>query len=132
MGGEKYWNITNVILDINKCPQTYKTILCNDYNDGTCQILVRRKLNTAVKNGEILKSSIPGTRFGECIFYTIDKKYYILVESDRLFSKVYYFFNYEKINKFFIEVKECWLLKNYEWVEQKNKTFFQGKVLLFI
>jgi len=129
---EKVYNIDLVINDIKLFPQTYKTILKNKCNDGTCQLLLRKKLNRRVKSGDICKTKIPGTRFGIAIFYQIPKKYFILVESSRVGSNVYCFFRYKRLSTYYINLKEYWQLNNCDWIKKKNKMVFEGNVLLFI
>ena len=130
---EKLWNIDLLVDDIKKFPQTYKTILKDCYKDGTCQTILRRKLNKLFKDGDICKSSIPGTRFGEAIIYVIPKKYHILVEAGRLGSRVYCFFEYEKMSRYYIKVIECWELKGKMWKKlSKERTFFEGNILKFL
>jgi hypothetical protein len=61
------------------------------------------------------------------------KNYFILVESDRLGSLVYYFFEYEKVSLYYIKVQKYWVLEEDKWVEKnEEKTFFEGKILKFI
>ena len=131
---KKLWDINLVVEEIKAFPQTYKTVLQELYNDGTCQTILRRKLNKLFKAGTICKSSIPGTRFGQAIFYAIPKKYHILIESDRISAcKVYCFFTYEKMSRYYIKVKECWVLKKSKWEKiKKEKTFFDGNTLKWI
>ena len=80
-----------------------------------------------IKQGKILKSNIPGTRFGECIFYSIPKKYTIVIESGRAGSNVYCFFGHKKISKFHIETTDCYKLDGYYWLEEKNKILFLAR-----
>ena len=131
---KKLWNIDLLVEDIKKFPQTYKTILKELCDDGTCQTILRRKLNKLFKDGTVCKTSIPGTRFGEVIIYTMPKDYNILVESSRLEgSKVYCFFKYEKLSRYYIKVEECWVLKGKKWKKlRKDKTFFEGNTLRWI
>ena len=130
---EKLWNISLVVEDIKRFPQTYNTILQDKTKDGTCQLILRRKLNKLVKDGFIFKTIIPGTRFGKVIFFYMPKEYHILIEADRTGSKVYCFFKYIKLSKFYIKVEEYWELKNGEWKkQQEEKTFFEGNILKFI
>jgi len=129
---KKIYNIELVIQDINKVPQTYKTILGPCEKDGTCQFILRRKINNLIKQGRIYKTNIPGTRFGKAIFYIEPKHYNILVEAGRLGSDVYYFFSHKKISKFYIQLGIYYKLENGIWVEHNNKTIFEGNVLKFI
>jgi len=129
----KLQNIELIIEDIKKSPQTYNTILKDSVKNGTYQCILRRKLNNLVNQGVICKTSIPGTRFGKAIFYTIPKNYYILVESGRAGSEVYFFTSFKKINKFYIEIKNYYMLEDGVWFLKKTKkNIFQGKVLKFI
>ena len=133
----KLWNIDLVVEDIKKFPQTYKTILKELSSDGTSQTILRRKLNRLIKSGIICKTTIPGTRFGKCIFYVIPKDYFILVEGTRKGSEVYIFFNYEKLSKFYIRLVKYWILRydgdTSKWIEYDDeKILFQGHTLKFI
>ena len=129
---EKIRDIYLVIEDIKKFPQTYNSILQEHRHSGTCQTMLRRKLNQACKDGFVCKTSIPGTRFGKVIFYCIPKEYYILVEADRIGSNVYCFFDYERVSRFYMKTKNCWILKRGFWEEVGEKVFFEGNVLKFI
>jgi len=128
----KVHNIEIVVEEIKQVPQTYKSILKEQFADGTCQTILRRKLNNLCKQGIVCKTSIPGTRFGKAIFYVLPKKYYILVEATRLGSAVYYFFDFRKISKFYIEVDNLYKLEKDIWIKNKEKRFFEGNVLKFI
>lgn len=129
---EKLWDINLVIEDIKKFPQTYETILGEEACSGTCQIILRRKLNNLVKEGSICKTTIPGTRFGKAIFYILPKTYFILVEAGRIGSSVYVFFEYIKFGRYYLKTKKCWKLNKKHWEEENNKIFFEGDVLKFI
>lgn len=128
----KIYNIELVVEEIKLFPQTYKTILKDKCNDGTCQLLLRKKLNRLMQEGEIYKTKIPGTRFGTAIYYFMPKKYYILVEAGRLGSKVYCFYDYRKVSTFYIHLDEYWELHHDVWEQKKDKMIFEGGVLLFI
>ena len=136
-----YENIKKSVYDINiliskllSSPQTYKTILTSCcYKDGTLQLLLRRKLNNLHKDGLILKTIIPGTRFGEVIFYHPDKKYIILFEDVRVQINVYYIKKYKRISKFYIEVEEYNILDGWEWKNVKEKkVLFEGNLLKWV
>lgn len=129
---KKVWDIDIVVEEIKEFPQTYETILAEGVKDGTCQTILRRKLNRLCKEGTVFKTTIPGTRFGKAIFYVNPKTYYILVEGGRLGVDVYVFFKFEKISKFYIRVKKHWQLSSGRWVLKKQKTFFEGNVLKWI
>ncbi len=129
----KIQNIELVLKDIEDFPQTYKTILKHKSGSGTCQIIIRRKLNKMISAGQICKMVIPGTRFGKVIFFSENKKYNILVETSRIGSVVYCFFEYKKLNKWYIELSEYWLLRSNEWEKfNEKKILFDGNILKLI
>lgn len=128
----KIYNISLVVEDIKKFPQTYKTILGSMCKDGTCQTILRRKLNILSKEGTIYKTSIPGTRFGQAIFYVIPKEYTILIEGDRAGSNVYCFFKGKQKSKFYFKMSPCWLLTKDGWLPMTEKIIFEGNVLKII
>lgn len=129
---EKVWNIELVVEDIKKFPQTYNTILGDEYKNNTFQTIIRRKLNKLCKSGEIFKTNIPGTRFGKIIFYHEPKDYNLLFEAGRLGSSVYCFFEYEKKGKFYIQLEEYWILKGGNWIPGQDKVIFGGNVLKWL
>jgi len=129
----KLWNIELLVEEIQKFPQTYKTIL-GDNPKNTHQTILRRKINNLCKRGDICKVAIPGTRFGKAILYCLPKDYHILIMANRTGSSVVYvFFDYEKVSKFYLKVQECWVLSNYHWLKiNEEKMFFEGNALKFI
>jgi hypothetical protein len=126
------YDIGLVVDDIRRSPQTYDTILGSLKSNTTCQRLVRKKLSRLCSGGVVCKLSIPGTRFGKVLFYCLPKDYFILVESDRLSSNVFYFFNYEKAGSYNIKTGECWKLDGCKWENVGGKNFFNGNVLKFL
>ncbi len=130
---EKIWNINLLVNEIKEFPQTYKTILKSEYGNGTCQLILRRKINKLCKRGVICKTTIPGTRFGQVILYTIPKKYTVIVEAGRLKNKVYCFFEFDKLSNYYIRLNEYWILNKFDWNKKnKEKIIFQGNVLMMI
>jgi hypothetical protein len=127
-------NIDLVVKKIKKFPQTYDTILQDEKRNGTLQFILRRKLNSLCKQGEVCKTSIPGTRFGKALFFSLPKEYYILVEADRTSgSKVYAFFKYRKLDRYRMIVEICWELKKDRWKKlSEDKVFFEGSTLKFL
>lgn len=129
----KIYNIELVIEDVKKEPQTYSTILKENNFNCSLNIILRRKLNKLFKHGTLLKTSIPGTRFGQVIIYIEPRPYRILVENSRIGVNVYYFYEFERVSKFYIKVKNYWKLDYNKWVEYKEPLeFFDGHILKFI
>ncbi len=130
---EKIYNIYLLVEDLKTFPHTYNTILKDEIKNTTIGTILRRKLNKLCKQGEVCKTTIPGTRFGKVIFYHEDKEYYLLFVSDRVEAcKVYCFFNFKRKGRYYIEVEDYWELKKNLWVAGKNETFFEGNTLKFI
>ena len=129
---KKLWQIELVVEDIKQFPQTYKTILGSMVDNGTCQIILRRKLNKLCKDGTIYKTSIPGTRFGQIIFYAIPKEYTIIIEADRAGSNVYCFFKSQLKSRYYLKISPCWRLTSEGWIERDEKIIFEGNVLKII
>lgn len=132
---EKIYNIELVLEDIRKFPQTYNTILKDEVDNRTLQVILRRKLNKKFNEGIVCKTSIPGTRFGKAIFYSELKDYHILVNGGRLGSEVYYFFNYDQVSRYYIRLNpgEYWKLVKSIWEKGKEELIiFEGHVLKFI
>jgi hypothetical protein len=131
-GAEKAYNIDFVLDDVKCQPQTYNTILREEYMNLTLQFILRRKINKIVKEGRIFKTTIPGTRYGQVILYNNDKLYKILVEGTRIGVSIFYFFEYKKLSKFYLKVDKYWELHKNLWVENNTeKIFFEGKILKF-
>jgi len=130
---DKIDNIEILIYEMTLFPHTYNTILYEFYKNGTLQFKLRRKLCKLLKYDIIRKSIIPGTRFGMVIYYIKDKKYIILIEKLRYGVNVYYFFTYKIVNKFFIELKHYWILKNNVWeFSNEKKLIGEDNVLKII
>lgn len=121
-----------IVKELKTIPHTYKTLLKEKSDDGTCQFIIRRKLNILLNDGEIYKTKIPGTRYGIIIYYSPKKTYHILVEGSRLGSITYFFYKYKKLGIFYIKLDDYWLLGDKEWIPKKDKLIFEGNVLLFI
>lgn len=123
------WNIDKVLAIIQDAPQTYETILATESKNRTLWNILSRKLNNLVKEGKLHKCLIPATRYGHIMFFCLPKPYTLLFESTRFGCNIYYFFKYDKINKFYILVDTTHQLINGVWVRVGEKKFFKGNVL---
>jgi len=123
-----------VVADLVKeKPHTYKTLLGDLCGDGTCEKILRRKMTALVNDGVVFRTSIPGTRFGMALFYAFPKDYHVMVVGGRAGSRVYYFFEYEKVSGYKIFVRECWRLNGVRWRKQGGGLkVFGGDILLWI
>ena len=119
--------------EIEKGPQTYKTLLKQCYCNKTWQAIIRRKLNNSWKEGVVLKAVIPGTRFGTVVFTSKNKQYNIIVESSRIGVNIYYFFKHKWKNEFVLQLKEYWKLEKDKWVKYDDeKVISKGSILKWI
>jgi len=129
---DKVYNIELVVAELHEFPQTYESLL-REQNKGTLHTILSRKINILINEGRVFKTAIPGTRFGKVIFYVYPKKYNILVETGRMGSQVYVFFECEHISKFYLKTNKYWLLNKGYWeMFEKEKIFFEGSILLMI
>jgi hypothetical protein len=130
---QRVYDIDLVVAEIQKMPQTYNSLLQHCSTDGTCQILIRKKIGRLIEDGTVCRTAIPGTRFGKALFYVLPKKYHILVESGRTGSEVFCFFAYKRLDAFRINVVECYRLDGSEWKKIDGpRGFFEGNVLMWI
>jgi hypothetical protein len=130
---EKLYDVDAIIEEIKNFPQTYDTRLKDCYDDGTCQFILRRKLNNLCKQGVVCKVVIPGTRYGKVIFFMLTKKHHILIENVRIGVNVYCFLKYERENKWVIKIDDYWELSKNAWVQKNNeRRIFDGDVLKWI
>jgi len=119
--------------EIEKGPQTYKTLLKQCKTNLTWQMILRRKLNNSWKEGVISKVIIPGTRFGVVVYTSNNKKYNLLVEDSRVGVNIYYFFKYIWKNEFVLNLQEYWKLEKDEWIKHENeKTISKGSILKWV
>ena len=128
---KKIWNIELIVRDIKKFPQSYGTILGRKVENKTITTILRRKISLLCSRGVLCKTSVVGTVFGKAIFFTIPKKYHILIEAGRMGSKAFCFFKYNKDKKYII-VEECWELGDYTWDNIGKKVFFEGNILKWV
>jgi hypothetical protein len=122
-----------LIKEIEIFPHSYKTLLGESVKNSTFNFILRRKLNILHKDGLIQKSIIPGTRFGEVLFYSLNKKYHIVIENDRIKNKIYCFFDYVNQSKFYIILEKFYILDYNQWIEKnEKKVLFDGDILKWI
>ena len=130
---EKVYDVSIIVKELDDFPHCYNTILVNLFKNGTLQYILRRKLSKLVKQRIIKKCTIPGTRCGKCMYYAVNKKYYIMVCQTRVGVDVFYFFDFKKLSKHYMKVEEYWILEKLRWKKMTEpKIFFEGDALLFL
>jgi predicted transcriptional regulator len=120
---------------ISDFPQTYKTILqqcC--FKNATMQFILRKKLNVLLSEGDVFKAIIPGTHFGEALYYSPKKKYNVLIESTRIGrNNIYCYKKSSSSRKFYVVLDEYWILDLFCWIKKnEKKKIFLGNCLMVI
>jgi len=131
LSGKEIISDTYLLVEILKdSPHTYDTILKDD-NNNTNQTILRRKLSSLCKDGTIAKTTVPMTRFGQSLFYAIDKNYYMLFEKNSLQCNVYYFYESEEVGNFFLLLEHCWKLdfSSKNWIKNTGIKINIGNIL---
>jgi hypothetical protein len=123
---------------IKKQPQTYYTILGKEKDNGTLNIILRRRIKRIVEEGFVWKIRVPRTRFGLVLLSYPEMKYKILIKQNIGNVQVFYTYKIKKLKKY-IEIYDYYeLLNNWKkWIKQKeklvlNKVLFEkGEVLIY-
>lgn len=97
-------------------PETYKTILKDLFdNKNTLTNVVRKKVGKMVKFGFITYGVLDGTRFGERIFYRLDKTYFIFIICCSGCFKYYYCFNVYDVDEVKVMLSNAFVLNHCNW-----------------
>ena len=115
-----------ILKRLQECPETYRSILGENYGRNTGTIIIRRKLLRNIYRGLVGRVQLNGTRGGEVLFYNTNKKYEIVVCSEHRDFKYYVCKSVKHIDKvtlLLIAVKE---LCNCKWVD------YNGDLKIFI
>lgn len=81
---------------LKKRPETYRSLLGDRYGRNSTTVIVRRKILRGVKRGLINRAYLNGSRGGECLFFTVDKTFNILITSEH---RDFHYYVAEKIEK---------------------------------
>lgn len=108
------YNDDNIVNIIKEAPQTYNSILKHLKDDGTLQVVLRRRLKRLVKNQRIWKMRVPGTRFGLAIFCTPEHDYKILVSHGLGKTRIFFMYDFEENDKEVI-LHNYWELLGPNW-----------------
>jgi len=114
----------NIVEEIKECPHTYYTLLKNHYDNGTYQQILRRRLKRLVKEDEIWKMRVPGTRFGLVLFSLPNHKYKILISQGLVNVRIFYMYEYSEDDNDVI-LKKYWELKGTKW----NRWMYSDDIL---
>lgn len=103
-------------LDLENRPETYKTLLKDEYGYNTETSKLRRKMSKATRQGFVCSKSISSSNKGrDNIFYLIEKEYFIVFTKESCFycSNVEY-----KKDK--ILLTDSYELNCINWVSKNN------------
>ncbi len=103
--------IVNVV---KQAPQGYNSILQHMKDNGTLQVILRRRVKRLCKEQRLWKMRVPGTRFGLVLFCTPERTYKILISQGLTKVRIFYMFGVED-NGHHIVLKDYWELKGPNW-----------------
>lgn len=114
--------------DLRKRPETYRTILKDNYGQNSLSTSTRRKMSSLLKYGLISFKPIKNTikSYGkENIFYTLEKEYFIV------FTKKSVFFC-DNINTMENNIKliNCFELNCINWLKKGDKNIKMEEVVI--
>lgn len=115
-------------------PETYRSLLGEDYGRNTATVIVRRKVLNNVRKGRIFGSTrLCGTRGGEVLFYHLDKKYTIIISTEYMDFNFFYCNEYNKIDNATLRMISGYRLKNNKWRKVKDEyDIFIGNIIKVI
>jgi len=125
----------NMMLEkIRSFPQTYDTLLGESFVNKTAQTIMRRKINTMCKEGDIYRCIIPNTRGRKILFYCLPKDYYVVVKAERYGCSIYMFKEYRRVgrSKYYISIKNSKKLDGNKWENIGDMILFEGDILKII
>ena len=104
----------NILSIISQSPQSYNSILQHMKDNGTLQVILRRRIKRLLKEHSIWKMRVPGTRFGLVLFCTPEHKYKILISQGLTRVRIFYMFNIKDTDSNII-LKDYWELLGPNW-----------------
>jgi len=108
----------NIVDYVKNSPQTYNSILQDFKDNGTMQVVLRRRISRLLKQNRLWKMRVPGTRFGLVLFCTPEHDYKMLTFDGLGKTRIFYMYNFEEDNKNFI-LENYWELKGPNWSKWK-------------
>jgi len=114
--------------DFKNKPQTYRTILKDNYGSNSVSTKTRRKMSKLIKYGFLCYKPIKNCSKGygkEIIFYSIEKEYFIIFTK----NKVYYSENVN-IKDNIVELTNSFELNCVNWIKKGNKNIDMEEMVL--
>jgi hypothetical protein len=120
--------IENIVERLKVRPETYKTLLGKEYGRNTVTTIVSRKMNRLLDYGDILHGVLDGTRFGERIFFSHEKKYYVIIFRTRAGFEYYYCSDIKR-RAGYVTMVEAFALTDDCWRSVGSKTMNCGNMI---
>jgi len=116
---EIVYNDDNIVKLIKEAPQTYNSILQEFKDNGTMQCVLRRRISRLLKQNQLWKMRVPGTRFGLMLFCTPEHDY-TMIAHDTIIGKtrLFYALDYKSTDNMII-LENYWELKGPNWSKWK-------------
>lgn len=108
------YNDFKIVDAIKQAPQTYNSILQHLKDNGTMQVVLRRRIRRLLKEHDVWKMRVPGTRCGLALFCTPEHSYKILVFQGMMSVRVFYMYDYKQTDQHMI-LENFWELKGPNW-----------------
>jgi hypothetical protein len=124
------YNDELIIKELVKQPHTYSSLLGSMKDNGTLQQILRRRLKRMVRENDVWKLRVPGTRFGLALFCYPEANYKIITLQTLLHVRVFYLYEYTNTDKY-LTLTHYWELDNNTknvWHE-KTKTLNISKIV---
>lgn len=122
----------DIIVRLLERPETYRSLLGICYGRNTKTVITRRKILRNIKNGNIGRVYLNGSRGGEVLFYHPEKKYTIVILSKHRDFKYYFCNDYKKLDKVSVELYDVYELEGCDWKKCGNINIFIGNVIKII
>lgn len=106
----------NIVQLVETAPQSYNSILQEMHTHGTCQVILRKKVNRLLKEQRLWRLKIPGTRSGLSLLVAPEREYKILVVQGLKGVKIFYLLDYKMDEKFLV-IENFWELENKTWTK---------------
>ena len=124
-------DIDKFINNVRFKPETYKTALCERYNNPTALRIMRRKVNKGISYGEIYRTKIPYSTNNKYVYYSSDKDYFLFFINTNIGCDVYYTKEYSDSENIIV-LKDAYLLINNVWKHIKEKIINKNNIIKVI
>jgi hypothetical protein len=118
---EIVYDDNKIVETISKCPQSYNSILGHLKDNGTLQVILRRRIRRLLKQEQVWKMRVPGTRFGLVLFCTPEHDYKILTLQGLTRVRIFYMYKFIDNNDN-IMLNNYWELKGQNWNKWEHST----------